>query len=607
MAAGRDLRSVISDKINFLGECNMNNFRNLLLAAAVCVTCLFGLSASGQDAAPDQAQAFSLAGYMPGETFFYLEVKDLKKNLELLQKSSILREIEEFAVFEHPDSDKPTQKISEILGNPVAQIIGGNAAFGAFKGDSTDLKKPNFGIAAVGDANIIKAVNDFLQSEKSKDKFNNITQAPYNNAVIYSIFPKDNKDFKTIYYTTLGNKLFVSSYKQFVQQVIDASGREIPASMAKTEKYKKASARSAEGRIAFLYINTDYVKDSLELPDPMKVDFDNPLARYFGFQLLNEIKQMDYVVGEAFVPYGSKSDNITVKLTTVGRQGGAAVSVSPVPEEPNIAKFISANTVCAGFTRVDFAEIWSHFKEFAKEQLKEKIATKEEILDMIFGGMDFEKEVLPSIGREVGFTVSRYELETSAGKVSVPAGVFIVEIKADDEEKNKTLKQSLKTLIGTGLAFLSRINDDVQIVTKNIGDSKMTTVVFKNKKIGEIIRPTYVSYGNFIIIGTLPQAVEDAVNAFKDPQATAFPELQRPFTRTGIVLDVKAVLDLLSADEDLLIKIKMSEGGSEKEAQLRQKFAMLMKIFRHFERATYTTVLSGDGLTTERTLNFGVR
>ncbi|MBI5359691.1 MAG: DUF3352 domain-containing protein [Planctomycetes bacterium] len=585
----------------------MNKFKKLLFAAVVCVTCLFGFSVSGQDTAPGQAQGFSLTGYMPGETFFYLEVRDLKKNLELLQKSAIFREIEEFTMLEHPDSDKPTQKISELLANPVAQIIGGNAAIGFFKGDSTGLKKPNFGLAAVGDANIVKTVNDFLQSEKSKDKFNNITQAPYKNAVIYSIFPKENNDFKTIYYTTLGNKLFVSSYKQFIQQVIDASGREIPDSMAQTEKYKKAAIMPSEGRIALMYINTDYIKDALELPDPMKVDFGNPLARYFGFQLLNEIKQMDYVVGEAFMPYGGKSDNITVKLATVGRQGQPAAPVSPVPEVPNIAKFISANTICAGFTRVNFAEIWTHFKEFAKEQLKEKIASKEELLDMIFGGMDFEKEVLPSIGREVGFTVSRYELETAMGKVSVPAAVFIVQIKADDEETNKSLKQSVKTLIGTGLAFLSRVNDDIQVVTKNIGDSKMTTVVFKSKKISEIIRPTYVSYGDFIIIGTLPQAVEDAVNAFKNPQANAFPELKRPFTKTGVVLDIKAVLDILSADEDLLIKIKMSEGGAEKEALLRQKFAMLMKIFRHIERASYTTVVSGDGLTTERTLNFGVR
>ncbi|MEE3052848.1 MAG: hypothetical protein VYB34_03835 [Planctomycetota bacterium] len=218
----------------------------------------------------------------------------------------------------------------------------------------------------------------------------------------------------------------------------------------------------------------------------------------------------------------------------------------------------------------DFCEWWENSEEYLESQAAGSLAQLSAGLSMIFGGLNFQDEVLPQLGKTISLVVRNQDPEEGRPSPSpaIPGGALILELK--DARKY-------------GRPFIVGFNSLVSIIniTRMQQDSNAPSMLVKPEKVAGVdcykvdlglpadaenpgieynFSPSLAITGNRVIIGStfdiVKFLVEESEKSVTDSQTEVL-----AFARDQLYIEGKSIHSILGKNLDFLAAQQVVEKG----------------------------------------------
>ena len=367
------------------------------------------------------------------------------------------------------------------------------------------------------------------------------------------------------WFTFLGDILAVSNSEKMVGEVIDLAYGRTEKSASKSPAYSKAPAD--DDFLARATIKPSFIPG---IGAGIAGKVDEPAVSLLLGGIMGALRGCELMT----ISLDSNWSGVDLGLVLHPDDRGIAEKYSPFFPQTVDSEFESniRKRKILGMVNLsrDFYQWWESSEEFLSSKAAGGLAQVSAALSMFMGGLNFQDEVLPAVGKTVSLVFRNQE--TGEGKPSpspsIPGGALVLGLK-DAEKKGRSFIVGFNSLVG--IINFTRMQQDSNAPSMLVRPEKVAGVDCyrvdlglpadpKEPGIEYNFSPTLAISGNRIILGStfdlVKMLVEESEKS-KTPSDTAV----AAYARDRVYIDGKSARSVFGKNLDFLAAQQVVEKG----------------------------------------------
>ena len=367
------------------------------------------------------------------------------------------------------------------------------------------------------------------------------------------------------WFTFLGDILAISNSQKIIEETIDLAYGRTEKSASRSPIYSKVS--NDEDFLARAVLQPSFIPGlSPALPSKM----DQPVASLLLSGILGALRGCELMT----ISLDSSWSGLDLGVVLHPDDRGIAEKYSPFfPKtarnefQSNVRKRGVLGTI--SLSR-DFYKWWESSEDFLEAQATGGLAQFSAGLSMIFGGLNFQDEVLPQIGKTISLVVKNQEIEE--GKPSpnpaIPGGALVLELK-DAKKYGRPFIVGFNSLVS--IINITRMQQDANAPSMLVRPEKVAGVDCYTVDLGLPVdarkpgieynfSPSLAITGNKVIIGSTFDIVKILVEESERTRAGGQTAVSA-FARDQVYIDGKSIHSILGRNLDFLAAQQVVEKG----------------------------------------------
>ncbi|MFO0980691.1 MAG: hypothetical protein U1E76_02910 [Planctomycetota bacterium] len=367
--------------------------------------------------------------------------------------------------------------------------------------------------------------------------------------------------------------------------------------------FATARARSSEGRVAFLWLNSAALDALTPAPGLVPEGSQNPIGQLLAGRLLCALNHSSMVSAELCLSGRELRVDVELPCDLEARS-----PLKPVYREaPHSSAPLVPDTLLSISARRDYRAWWDLRDAVLDERLKPGLVEFETNMGVLFSGKSVG-DVLAGLDGDTHFVLTRQEFGEHGPTVRYPAGALVLKV-ADAKALWPHLLIAFQTAIGfanadrgqKGLAQLLIENGayrDCPIVTTRYVDDMTVGRAAGNAPEHANVRPACAMANGELILASSVDLARQVVDAIVDDR-----RLPRTEMLDTVTLQARSLVKILAENEAALVANSMLEKGLSKVAA-KQQLDVLLQVVRLFESAGITTREQNGALTVSARLRW---
>ena len=519
-------------------------------------------------APPASAAVADLAESTPADAIAFVRVKGLHAAWKRFVNSPAWRRIEQAPIpdiadgirkaregirqFELESGVNVEESLSAIFGTDIllALLPDKTALFLARTSDTAQLRL---------------AVDTIVAIERDEGKIVSETNEYYAGVEIRSAVMADpnapGAAEKKRHHAIVDDLLIVSRDFDAIRRAIDVvKGKS--AALASSAEYRQAQKHLRGAALVQVYVDTDRVAQAQDWDALLDGRLQNPLVRI----LVRRAKQILPVTRYAVADLVAGAEHAEFRSTLIYDETRLPPSVKallPAAGAPlDVMRLAPPSAVLAFGHQVNKAALWRYILESVREThpgIADLIAARATQIGPMFGGMDFETELLAQIGDQTAVIVT-------PAPADAPPGVSVV----IEMRNGLVIPMALRTMAGSA-AVIARIEAQKAGTAPKVGMRRstykgvnLTTLELYEKELGGKLNPTMFVTDKFMVVSSTPETARTILNA--GMRAPAEPLGNATVIGKGY-LDVVGLREIVRQHKGFLVREGLKEGKTEDKAR----------------------------------------
>ncbi len=271
-------------------------------------------------------------------------------------------------------------------------------------------------------------------------------------------------------FTIIGDILAVSNSEKMLTEVLDLAYGRVEKSVSRSPVYSRAPAD--EDFLARATIKPGFIPG---IGAGLGAKLDQPLASLLVSGLMGALRGCELLT----ISLDTSWSGIRLGLALQPDDRGLADKYSPFFPKTAPSEF-EANIRKRGILGMvklsrDFYKWWDTSEEFLNSRAAGSLASFSAALSMFMGGLNFQDEVLPAVGKTVSLVLANQPTgeDSPSPSPAIPGGALVLELE-DAQKKGRSFIVGMNSLVGI-------IN-----ITRMQQDSNSPSMLVKPEKVGSV-------------------------------------------------------------------------------------------------------------------------
>ncbi len=533
---------------------------------AVLLTLLTTLTFPAVGVATAAPECDDLTEWLPGDVIAYGKLHNVSKHIRALLDSDLRRDFEATQVgqflkaqpqyqdaldevdrFEEVSGTDPLKLIDDLFGREV--VVAGR--MGLFAPELVLLTRAK-------SVERLKAARKALERTiEQREGYLPVTEKAAHGK--YTIEKAGDALF-----TYLGPVLAVSNSQAMIEQVIRLAEGESKNAVASSDAFSKVAKRGA-GALLTIAARPEFIPN-MDLPEKA----DSALASILLSGILGSLHASDLLT----VSLDVEKDGLRLEIESADGDRGLDEkygSFFPSTASSDLRSRLRKRGVL-GYVELhrDFAQWWADSEKLLETQAHGGLAQFAQIMSLVFGGKDFQEDILPAIGDTVTLVVrhqSYAELD-KAPQPAIPGLAAMLELDTAGEF-GRQLEGAIQFVIGwVNIDRAQKKNlPPVRVKKKAIGDVEVSTVDLglaaasaDQPGIEHNFTPSFAVVGRRVVLSSSFELTRILVEELEKEPATPKTAVAKP-ARDRIVLDAQQIVKIVEQNLEFLASQNMASKG----------------------------------------------
>lgn len=516
-----------------------------------------------------RAEEKKLERTLPHETFAFVSVKNPGLYLERLRDSEFVGKIDRFRAVHEPEKTKVSVEIDTLLKNPALAIFAGETVLALVRRAGDD---PALVVVARGSGNAETVVAGLMRD--SRQKKDNVREFEHKGVRAYETTETKRGGRVEKFYTIAHGDYAVGSNDEALMR--SGWNRLFEGAPAEFEPQPEYDRLNAD---AFIRLYLDLEPMKTELSDKISaalIFIRNEGLREWAMERLEFVTGTKVIVGEV----NFDDDAIRARAYRFLDRGGKHLWNFERGELPGLC---GDDVLLSGSGFFPFGRAYAVAMGFIEKSDPAKAREIARNLALVFGGIDFEKEIVPNVGPDYAFIVHRgCEEKKGSDPIVLPCASFFV---TTGNDANGKIRAALMSWIG-----FVRMADKKNAIDVDEGSPDALTLGIRNQPFVGQFRPTVAARDGWLIFST---SAGDYAKAFVGAAGPAN-------ARTLVYADLVAIGDYVKSIGPFIVEQEKVKGKLAPEKDL-EGLLMLLGVFDKFKIAVEKKDTHGE-MTLELTL-----
>gem|GEM_PF-1952873 len=539
-------------------------------------------------AVPTAARSESLDAWMPDDVIGYVRVSGLGAQVDRFLASDLRKELESLPMAQellsHPNWKKFLKEVENFetsTGQSALSVFQGLLGEEVLVGARIGLGGPEVILIAraPGEKELEKSLQLIKNAAEQRGVFAEYKSRQRGDWTVESVQDK-------LAHVRIGSVWAASNSSAAIDRVLDLVEGKSTSSLQNAAAFSRARQDTLKDALISAAVRPQFIPN---YAIPEKVD--NPLGSLIAGAWTAALDAADLLCASARVSGG----DLEVKLASVlgkkaddqkdwKKYAGFFPEVFPDGFKERLEK----KGVLA-YTQVqrNLAKWWERREDLLTSKAAGGLIEFSNVMSIVFGGRNFQDEVLPDLGPTVTIVARNQEYKSLAARPqpAIPGFAGIFQLK-NAKDSSEGIVAAFYTLVGIINADRAQKKGGMSMIPrpKKVGDVDLHTVSFgsamtKDSRPGLLhnFTPSLAVVGSKVIISSseeLAQVIVEALQGLEEPTKAS------GAARDSLAVDGAALRSILKTNRDVLVEDNMLKRGHSK-VEAEQEIGLLFDALQH--------------------------